>query len=85
MRTTVAVDDHLLTAAKRRARERGQTLGQVIEGALRREFAEPVSRKPVAVPVFQGGGGPLPGVDLRSNRALREALDRGANGIAELR
>jgi hypothetical protein len=85
MRTTIAVDDHLLVAAKRRAREHDQTLGQVIEDALRRELAEPLPSKPVAVPVFRGGGGPLPGVDLRSNRAIREALDRGAGGIAQLR
>jgi hypothetical protein len=85
MRTTVAVDDHLLGAAKRRARERGQTLGQVIEDALRRELAEQAPAEAVAVPVFRGGDGPLPGVHLRSNRALRELLDRGANGIAELR
>jgi hypothetical protein len=86
MRTTVAVDDHLLSAAKRRAREHDQTLGQVIEDALRRELAEPSpAGEPVAVPVFRGGEGPLPGVDLRSNRAIREALDRGADGIAQLR
>ncbi len=77
MRTTVAVDDNLLVAAKRRARARGQTLGQVVEDALRRELAEPGEADPVEVPVFRGGGGPLPGVDLTSNRALREALDRG--------
>jgi hypothetical protein len=69
------LDDHLLEAAKRRARERGETLGQVVEGALRRELAEPVAHEPVEVPVFHGGGGPLPGVDLRSNSALRELLD----------
>jgi len=85
MRTTIAVDDHLLVAAKRRAREHDQTLGQVVEDALRRELAEPLSSEPVAVPVFRGGDGPLPGVDLRSNRAIREALDRGAGGIAQLR
>jgi hypothetical protein len=85
MRTTVAVDDHLLEAARRRGQERGQTLGQVIEDALRRELAEPVQNKPVAVPVFRGGGGPLPGVDLRSNKAVRETLDRGAGGLAALR
>jgi hypothetical protein len=85
MRTTVAVDDHLLEAARRRGRERGQTLGQVIENALRHELAEPASSEPVAVPVFRGGDGPLPGVDLRSNKALQEVLDRGAGGIAELR
>jgi Arc/MetJ family transcription regulator len=41
MRTTIAVDDHLLVAAKLRARERGQTLGQLVEDALRRELSEP--------------------------------------------
>jgi hypothetical protein len=85
MRTTVAVDDHLLAAAKRRAREHDQTLGQVIEDALRRQLAEPSPGEPVSVPVFRRGDGPLPGVDLRSNRAIREALDRGAGGIAQLR
>jgi hypothetical protein len=69
----------------RRAHEQGQTLGQVIEGAPRRELAEPAPSEPVAVPVFRGGEGPLPGADLRSNRALQEVLDRGASGIAELR
>jgi Arc/MetJ family transcription regulator len=77
MRTTIAVDDHLLASAKRRARKRGQTLGQVVEDALRRELAEPVAGEATEVPVFRGGGGPLPGVDLASNRALRETLDRG--------
>lgn len=77
MRTTLAVDDHLLAAARRRARDRGQTLGQVVEDALRREFAAPLEGEPVDVPVFRGGDGPLPGIDLTSNRAMREALDKG--------
>jgi Ribbon-helix-helix protein, copG family len=84
MRTTVALDDHLLEAAKRRARERGQTLGQVMETALRRELAEPTASESVEVPVFRGGKGPLPGVDLRSNRALLELFDRDTE-MAELR
>jgi hypothetical protein len=78
------VDDHLLEAAKQRARKRGQTLGQVIEDALRRELAEPARSEPVEVPVFRGGNGPLPDVDLRSNRALREVLDRDGE-MTELR
>jgi hypothetical protein len=84
MRTTVAVDDHLLIAAKKRARARGQTLGQVVEDALRRELAEPRKAEPTEIPVFRGGDGPLPGIELRSNRAVREVLDRDT-GIAELR
>jgi hypothetical protein len=77
MRTTVAIDDNLLATARSRAQERGQTLGQVMEIALRRELAEPTRVEPVAVPVFRGGGGALPGVDLTSNRALRVRLDEG--------
>jgi hypothetical protein len=78
MRTTVAISDELLLAAKRRARDRGQTLGEVIESALRRELAIPTQRgERPAVPVFRGGSGPRPGLDLASNRALHEALDEG--------
>lgn len=84
MRTTVTLDDHLLEAAKHRAHERGQTLGQIVEAALRRELSEPTVSEPVEVPVFRGGEGPLPNVDLRSNRALLEQLDRGAE-MVELR
>jgi hypothetical protein len=85
MRTTVSVDDHLLAAAKQRARVRGQTLGQVVEDALRRELAEPANAEPVIdIPVFRGAAGPRPGVDLRSNRALAEVLD-GDSEITELR
>jgi len=76
MRTTLAVDDLLLAAARDRARERGQSLGQVVEDALRRELAEPVGHEPLEVPVFRGGDGPVAGVDLTSNRAIREVLDR---------
>jgi hypothetical protein len=63
-------------AAKRRARERGQTLGELVDAALQRELNEaPSPSPPPPVPVFRGGSGPRPGIDLRSNRALLEALD----------
>lgn len=76
MRTTVSISDELLVAAKRRAHERGETLGDVVDAALRRELAdrEPSSVGP-PVPVFRGGTGPRAGIDLTSNRALHEALD----------
>lgn len=78
MRTTVSISDELLAAARRRAAERGHTLGQVIEAALRRDLAVPEQRgERPAVPVFRGGTGPRPGIDLTSNRALAEALDDG--------
>ncbi|ORV19515.1 ribbon-helix-helix protein, CopG family [Mycobacterium celatum] len=77
MRTTVSISDELLAAAKRRARERGQSLGAVIEDALRRELAAADDRTPrPAVPVFHGTG-PRLGLDLTSNRTLTEVLDEG--------
>lgn len=80
MRTTIAISDELLVAAKRLAAERGQTLGQVIDDALRRELAVPVQRGPrPPVPVFDGGSGPMPGIDVTSNAALFEALDDGVD------
>jgi hypothetical protein len=69
MRTTISVSDELLTAAKSRARERGQTLGQFVDAALQRELNEADKpRKAPAVPVFRAGTGPRPGVDLEDRR-----------------
>jgi Arc/MetJ family transcription regulator len=75
MRTTVSIDDGLLAAARERARERGQTLGQLVEDSLRRELGTVEGRERPRVPVFAGGTGPRAGLDLTSNRALHEALD----------
>jgi len=78
MRTTISIHDELLKTAKLRARERGVTLGTLVEDALRRELSvrdEPEHRPPV--PVFRGGTGPRPGLDLTSNRAIYEFLDEG--------
>ena len=78
MRTTISIHDELLQSAKMRARERGVTLGGLVEDALRRELAvrdEPAER--VEIPVFRGGNGSVPGLDLNSNRAIHEFLDEG--------
>lgn len=79
MRTTVALPEQLLKMAKRSARARGLTLGGLVEAALRRELARhtgPTSSPP-EVPIFRGGTGVRPGIDVTSNRALVEALDEG--------
>ncbi|HYN74102.1 MAG TPA: ribbon-helix-helix protein, CopG family [Nakamurella sp.] len=74
MRTTVSISDELLRAAKSRARETGQTLGEVVEAALRRELSgTPRHDDRPPVPVFRGGTGPRPGIDLSSNAALHDA------------
>lgn len=75
MRTTIAVDDNILAAAKRRARERGVSLGAVIEDALRAALARGREADRPVIPVFRGGTGVRPGIDVTSNRALLEALD----------
>jgi hypothetical protein len=78
MRTTVSIDDELLAAAKRLARREGRTVGQVVEEALRRQLADSAASQPgPPLPVFRGGTGPAPGVELTSNRALAEILDTG--------
>lgn len=84
MRTTVAIDDNVLAAAKRRARERGLSLGAVIEDALRASLApgRPAERPPI--PVFREGTGVRAGVDATSNRALLEAFD-GDSPVDDLR
>lgn len=77
MRTTLAIDDHLLDAAKRRAHERGKTLGQIVEDALRVELSRPEEAEGPPIPVSRRGGGFKPGIDPTSNRSMREALDAG--------
>ncbi len=75
MRTTIAIDDRLLEAAKRIAQQRGITLGGVIEEALRRDLADRSTPSPgPPVPIFRGGSGLKPGVDVSSTRAIFDAL-----------
>ncbi|MGH9111707.1 MAG: CopG family transcriptional regulator [Acidimicrobiales bacterium] len=75
MRTTVAIDDHVLAAAKRRARQQGVTLGRLMEDALRSALARGRESDRPRIPVFRGGNGVRPGIDVTSNRAMLEALD----------
>lgn len=78
MRTTVTIDDELLTTAKQRARSLGLTLGQYVERALRTVASDDVGRQPAPpIPVFCSGTGVRPDVELDSNRALQELLDDG--------
>ncbi len=78
MRTTLSIHDELLESAKLRARERGVTLGALVEDALRRELSlnvKPIERIPV--PAYDGETGAFPHVNLNSNRELHEFLDEG--------
>jgi hypothetical protein len=75
MRTTVAIDDRLLAAAKATARESGQTLGEFVEESLRLRLAKRSATTGPRIPVFTQGTGLRPGVDASSNRSLFDALD----------
>lgn len=80
MRTTLSIADELLAAAKLRAREQGVSVGEIVNQALQRELSDAhASAEAPPVPVFRGGTGPRPGIDLSSNRALLEALDDGVD------
>ncbi|MEO8908277.1 MAG: hypothetical protein ABI310_09400 [Microbacteriaceae bacterium] len=76
MRTTLAIDDQLLDAAKKRATARGTSLGQYVEDALRRQLAEPAEGHAApALPVFTRGTGMRQGIDPSSHRSLFDELD----------
>jgi plasmid stability protein len=77
MRTTIRLDDHLLREAKARAARAGRSLNEFIEDAVRSAVLD--DRQPSDhahhIPVFRGGRGLRPGVDLDSNAALMDLLD----------
>jgi Arc/MetJ family transcription regulator len=78
MRTTVRIDDDLFRRAKARAAVNGQTVGELIEDALR-EALRPRARAAAdlePLPTF-GRKGLLPGVDLSDNASTRDRLDEG--------
>lgn len=76
MRTTLSIDDALLQRAKAKAAQRGQTLGQYVEDAVRRDLvAAPRDTSAVTLPLFTRGTGIRAGIDPASNRALYDALD----------
>lgn len=76
VRTTLSIDDRLLNRAKHRARQCGVTLGEFVEGSLRRELATAEEQpQPPEVPVFNGDSPPEPDIDLRSGREIADLFD----------
>ncbi|MCS7008012.1 MAG: CopG family transcriptional regulator [Thermoleophilia bacterium] len=76
MRTTIRLDDELLTRAKRAAVERGTTLTAVIEDALRRALAPADAERGerFTMHTFHGDG-LRPGVDLDDTASLLDVMD----------
>ncbi|MDD3517961.1 MAG: hypothetical protein PHQ14_06400 [Chromatiales bacterium] len=79
MRTTLDIDDALLTKAKTLAAKEHTSLTAVIEQGLAMRLRTPSKAKTVrrkALPVHAGKGGLHPSIkDSRSQRALLDAAD----------
>ena len=77
MRTTVTIEDHLLSEAKAIAARTHRTIGSVFEDALRQMLARADNpRSPagaVSLPT-DGGSGLQPGVDLENKEQIAELL-----------
>jgi hypothetical protein len=77
MRTTVRLDDPLLSQAKQCAAASGKTLTAVLEEALREKLARRAGkpgRKPVRLRTCDGTGA-LPGVDLDDSASLLDPME----------
>jgi hypothetical protein len=79
MRTTLTLDDDVLKAARRRARDQDRPLKDVINEALRQGLAlGEVRRAPAYTFRLKAvDGRPLPGVDLADRDKLFDLMDRG--------
>lgn len=78
MRTTVRLDEGLLTKAREEARKRGETLTSLMERGLRLAMsgshkAPRVDR--ITLPVSRASGGLRPGIDLDDTSSLLDHLD----------
>ncbi len=78
MRTTVRLDEGLLTRAKQEARKRGETLTSLMERGLRLALSGAGGRRatrPVRLTVSEATGGLRPGVDLDDMKSVLDRLD----------
>ena len=77
MRTTIRIDDNLLTQVKKKAAESHTTITAVIEKALREMFkakARP-SKKKVSLRTYKGRGLQHDGIDLDDNAGLLDFME----------
>jgi len=75
MRTTIDIDEHLLSYAKQKAAETHGSLKNILEDALRDFFSRrAVTHKVIELETFKGAG-LKPGVDLNNSRSLNDIMD----------
>ncbi len=76
MRTTLDLNDALLTKAKTRAAKENRTLTSIVEEALRKFFdGHGRPKKMPEIPVLHGTGGLAPGIDPTKIEAFMNALE----------
>ena len=79
MKTTLNLNDALLTQAKALAAQQHTSLTRLIEEGLQlRLRAQRAPATPVRLPVYRGEGGLVSGLDGLSNKALLDAADQDA-------
>lgn len=80
MRTTIRLDEGLLTAAKAYAASAGLTLTSLIEESLRQRLGRARSSKRQRVRLLTTGvGGVLPGIDMEDSSSLLDAMEAGGD------
>ena len=76
MKTTLVIDDHVLRQAKQEAARRGETLSQLVEGAIRLQLKRlenaASARELEPLPHFDGGGAL---VDVADRESLYGAME----------
>ncbi len=81
MKTTLDINDSLLANAKALAAQQRTSLTRLIEEGLQLRLRSSQSATKVSkrkIPVFDGRGGLVAGVDPRSNKAMLDAADNDA-------
>jgi len=75
MRTTLNIDDQVLTLAKHRAVEQGVTLTRVVENALRDALLKKEEKNSEIHLLTVNGFGVKPGIDLDHSSSLLDIMD----------
>lgn len=74
-RTTIRIQESLLDELKKRALKNRHSLTEEIHQLLMRALKEPPPKKKIELPVFKGGGGVFPGIDITDTSAILDMLD----------
>ena len=76
MKTTLNLNDALLTRAKTLAAQQRTSLTRLIEEGLQWRLREDQAQtRAIRIPVYRGKGGLIPGLDGLSNKAMLEAAE----------